>query len=108
MSIKTNFLGVDVVVEGDYQEAEARTHDYPGCADDFYVNKVTTKNGDDITDFFNIDLFMVHTHIDHTKTPRTVTKTVGSSLMDLLVEECLEKIHDMDEPVGRGNLRSDY
>jgi hypothetical protein len=91
MTIKTNFLGVDVIVEGEYQPEEKQTLDHRGCSDDFFIEKVTTKNGDDITEFFDADLFRVRFE----RSGAEIIKTVGASIMDILTEACLQKIHDM-------------
>ena len=95
MNLKINFLGVDVIVEGDYQPEEKQTFDYPGADSNFTVYKVTTVSGDDLTELFDADLYKVRCTFDRTTIPRTVVKTVGSSMMDLIVEYCLEKIDDM-------------
>jgi hypothetical protein len=93
MTIKTNFLGVDVVVEGQYQPEEKQTWDHPGSADDFFIEKVTTTKGDEITEMFDADLFRVRFE----RRDGEIIKTVGASIMDILTEACLEKIHDMDD-----------
>jgi len=103
MTVNVSFFGVDLVVDGDYQEAEAMVmyykdgSGYPGCDSDLIVNKVTTKNGDDITELFDYDFHIVRKRYDTNVTPRAEIKTVGASLMELLVEECIMKIEDNDD-----------
>ncbi len=101
MTVTVSFFGVDLVVEGDYQPAEPMVRyyrdgsGYHGCDEDFEVNSVKTVSGDDITELFDADLYRVWKRYDDTVIPRVQIKTVGESLMELLVVSCLEEIEAM-------------
>jgi hypothetical protein len=50
--ITIKYLGVPLVVSGNYQPAEPAEEFYPGCFEDFEVEEVATVHGDIITAIF--------------------------------------------------------
>lgn len=56
MTVSVKLNGLRLVVEGDYSPAEAMTHDYPGCEEDFDLVSVKTEKGEDITPLFQYDV----------------------------------------------------
>jgi hypothetical protein len=82
MDVSVTYMGVELLVEGNYDPEQEATWTDPGFDESFEITKIMTKSGDDITELFATRI--------HSK------GMFGVSMEDDLLNYVMEAIHDKE------------